>query len=158
VDFLVAEVDPEIGATLYASAGCYAGEADDAFLLEALGPYYAPILSDDPAAGLAMAKAWIDTVYPEFVQGLGLNGQVLMLPLEQAKPLIAHQLAVEGAGFLAYQYPGLFDPPPPHELLEALAGAGVDVAMAVCAPDFLGELEATIGWVNGRMSSSGVKP
>lgn len=160
VDFLLAEADPQLGWTLYASAGCYAGPADDDLLLLALGPYLAPVLSDDPGTGEAIAEAWIDTVMPQFVAGLGANGWVLTLPYDVGKPLIAHLLATEAQEYLAWKYAGVpgFDPPPPLELLEALASVGLDAARALCAPDFMAEIEATIGYVNGRMSAEGIFP
>jgi hypothetical protein len=81
---------------------------------------------------------------------------VLTLPLPQAKAVLAHQLALDGQGYLAWRYPGF--PVPPLEQLEALASDGLDAAMYVCAPDLMEEIEATTGWVNGRMSSGAVFP
>ena len=103
---------------------------------------------------------WIRAAEGPFVQGLGANGYVLTLPFDVAKAALAHQLAVEGRNYLAWRYAGVpgFDPPPPVELLEQLANVGLDAAMYVCAPDFMDELEATVGWVNGRMSSNGIFP
>ncbi len=157
VDLLLAQVDPELGGALYASAGCYLGTADDDFLVKALEPWMAPALPPQP---LRTAEQWIRAAEGPFVQGLAANGYVLTLPLPIAKAALAHQLALVGQEYLAWRYAGVpgFDPPPPVELLEQLANAGLDAAMYVCAPDFLDEIEATTGWVNGRMSSSGLVP
>lgn len=157
VDLLLAQADPEVGWALYASAGCYLGPADDDFLVKALVPSMAAAL---PSNATKTAEQWIRVAEGPFVQGLGANGYVLTLPFDVAKAALAHQLAVEGRNYLAWRYAGVpgFDPPPPVELLERLANAGLDAAMYVCAPDFMDELEATVGWVNGRMSSNGIFP
>jgi hypothetical protein len=157
VDLLLAQADPQLGGTLYASAGCYLGAADDDFLVQALVPWMAPALPPGPTKA---AEQWIRFAEAPFVQGLAANGYVLTLPFDVAKAALAHQLAVEGRNYLAWRYAGVpgFDPPPPVELLEQLANAGLDVAMFVCAPDYMDELEATVGWVNGRMSSNGISP
>ncbi|HET8538749.1 MAG TPA: hypothetical protein VFL83_02635 [Anaeromyxobacter sp.] len=159
VDFLLVQADPELGWTLYASAGCYAGPADDDLLYDALGLYFAAALSpEDPASRLPEVKAWIDAVERPFVEGLGANGYVLTLPYAVAKPLIAAQLAREGQEYLAWKYAGLLPPDLPFDLLVRLAEAGLDAAMPLCAPDFMDEIEATTGWVNGRMSALGIAP
>ncbi len=157
VDLLLAQADPQLGWTLYGSAGCYLGSADDDFLVEALEPWMTPALPPQPERS---AEQWIRAAEGPFVQSLAANGWVLTLPLPVAKAALAHQLAVEGRNYLAWRYAGVpgFDPPPAVELLEALANAGLDAAMYVCAPDFMDEIEATTGWVNGQMSSRGVVP
>ncbi len=157
VDLLLAQADPQLGWTLYGSAGCYLGPADDDFLVKALEPWMTPALPPEP---LKTAEEWIRAAEAPFVEGLGANGYVLTLPPPVAKAALAHQLAVEGRAYLAWRYAGVpgFDPPPPGELLEQLANVGLDAAMSVCAPDFMDEIEATTGWVNGRMSSKGLVP
>ncbi|HEX9052122.1 MAG TPA: hypothetical protein VF841_16445 [Anaeromyxobacter sp.] len=157
VDLLLAQADPQLGWTLYGSAGCYLGTADDDFLVKALVPWMAPAL---PPGATRSAEQWVRLAEAPFVRGLAANGYVLTLPFDVAKATLAHQLAVEGRSYLAWRYAGVpgFDPPPPVELLEQLASAGLDVAVAVCAPDVMGELEATTGWVNGRMSSNAISP
>ncbi len=153
VDLLLAQADPQLGWTLYASAGCYLGAADDDLLVKALVPWMDPALPPDHTK---TAEGWIRYAEGSFVQRLGANGYVLTLPLPYAKAVLAHQLALDGQGYLAWRYPGF--PVPPLEQLEALASAGLDAAMSVCAPDFMDEIEATGGWVNGRMSWSGISP
>ena len=159
VDFLLAQADPELPWTLYASAGCYAGKADDEFLYDALGLYFAAALSPaDPAAALPLAKDWIEKAEGPFVAGLGANGYLLSLPYEQAKPVLALQTAFAAQKYLAWRFPGLFNPMPTVAQLEPLVEQGLDGAMALCAPDFMDEIEATIGRVNGQMSSRGIVP
>lgn len=157
VDLLLLQVEPDLGWTLGESADCYLGDADDVFLAGALAPLMQPVL---PPGATMTAEQWIHAVEPQFVESLRANGELLKLPFPDAKAATAHLLAVEGAKYLAWRYQGVpgFDPPPPHELLEALASAGLDAALYVCAPDFMGEMEATIGWVNGRLSSTGIAP
>jgi hypothetical protein len=157
VDLLLAQADPQLGGTLYASAGCYLGQPDDDFLVAALEPWMTPAL---PPGASMTAEQWIRVAEAPFVESLAANGYVLTLPFPVAKAALAHQLAVEGRNYLAWRYAGVpgFDPPPPLELLEALANAGLDAAVYVCAPDFMDEIEATVGFVNGRMSSGDIFP
>jgi hypothetical protein len=154
VDFLLAEADPGLGETLARSAACYDPVNDPDLLVDALGPWFAPVLSDDPATGRAMAEAWIRAVEPRFVGGLGANGYVLSLPYDQGLQLIAHQTALQAADLLAWK--GL--PAPPFDDLVALITAGIEGARALCRPDFMDEIEATIGRVNGRLSAEGISP
>jgi len=155
VDFLLVEVDPELGVTLASSAACFDPVGDVDFLVYSLSPWLAPVLSADPVTGAVMAEAWIRTVTPPFVEGLGLNGYVLTLPYDVGMPLIAYQTAVQAIDYLAFR--GIPPPSDPMELVPLIA-AGIEGGRALCRPDFLGEIQATIGRVNGRMSSRGISP
>ncbi len=161
VDFLLAKADPQLGATLYGSSRCYLGGADDAFLAKALAPWMAPALAQlpdppaDPEGAVAQA---IRDVEGSFVAGLGQNGQLLAAPYEVGMPILAYQTAVQAQQYLTWRYPELFPEPPPLSLLVPLVEIGIDAAMQLCAPDFMDEIEATIGRVNGEMSSRGITP
>ncbi len=155
VDFLLADVDPGLGGTLAASAGCYAGDADDLLLWDALGPYLAPVLDpENPAAGLYAAKGWIDAVEPAFVDGLGFNGYALSLRNAEGRDLIVQATVAQAKQLLAYKHL----PAPDDLVLYQLIDGGISVAQLYCAGDFLDEIEATIGRVNGAMSSRGFVP
>lgn len=153
VDFLLAMVDPTLGPSLAEVAACYQQEADNAFLLRAMGPWFAPVLSDDPDTGLALAAYWIEAVTPPFVAQLGVNGEVLSLPYAQALPAFAELYAPFAVAYL--QAKGLDVDP---ALVQQLLMAGIHTAVQVCAADFKEEIDATIGRVNAQMSQRKLVP
>lgn len=148
VDFLVAEADPSVGPDLAATAACYDPANDPDFLVRSLLPF----LSEELPA--PMAEAITRVLLPQFVAGLAANGQVLAVPLEYGLPAIAWATALQSASYLEYK--GL--PAPPPEQLLPLILQGIQAGMELCRPDFMAELSATIGRVNGKMSSIGISP
>ena len=142
VDLLVVAAEPWIAADLMESADCPA-PAGVQILVDSLVPIFAPYV------GAEEAEALIRAVEPRYRQGLLLNGLALAQP--NARELLAGFIAAQAKVFL----PGPF---PPDEQLVALIDKALLLGMYLNAPDYLGELEATRGWVNGRLSSRGISP
>lgn len=148
VDFLLARADPGVGPALAATAACYDPASDPDFLVRALLPFLSRELPGP------LAEAMTRALLPQFVAGLAQNGQALAVPFEYGLPAIAWATAEQSASYLEYK--GL--PPPPPEQLYPLIVQGILQAMDLCRPDFMAEISATTGRVNGKMSSLGIRP
>ncbi len=145
VDLLVRSLDPAIGSKIMAAAYTRSNDVPGMFV--------------DAYAGDLAALAGLprDTVAQMIVASEGTSRAYLLgygwaLSQENALDLVAGGLARQGAAYLVSQgYP-----PVPEELLTQFAGQGIMAAMSLCAGDFQDEINATTGWVNGRLSSAGI--
>lgn len=148
VDFLLASVDPSVGPALVASTACPAPAGID-FLADALAPAFEPFVGAEAARSMVLGAA------PRFLAELRGTGFALMLPPDQGIPLVAAANAAQAEGLLGLP-PGALDPVRP--MLAAIAEYGIWRGMQLCAPDFLDEIGAMIGRVNGQTSARGISP
>lgn len=146
VDLLLAESDPSVAPALMQSAAC-PGPAGVGLLVDALVPAFSAVVPPE------VAEQMILTVEPQFRQGLYVNGAVLGRP--DAIQLLAQGTAGQAEAFLGLPS-GALDAV--RDQLAAIAAYGIWRGKALCAPDVLDEIEATIGLVNGRMSAKGISP
>jgi hypothetical protein len=91
----------------------------------------------------------------QFLPELGATGFVLTLPREVAIQAIATATASRAENFLGLP-PGALEPIRPQ--LVALCAGGIQGGILLTQDDFLDEIDATIGRVNGKMSSLGISP
>lgn len=154
IDVLVAGADPTVSADLMAATACWRPEgelpAQVALLLAAL----VPALAAD-VGGPDQAMQEIVNALPTFMGDMGGSGYVLGLPPDEAVAMFAEATAYRAEAFLGLP-PGSLEPIRPQ--LEAVASYGIWRGVQLCAPDFMAELEATIGRVNGRMSAQRISP
>ncbi len=149
VDLQLAAVDPSLGYDVMSSTGCET-PVPIAFIVGSL----APALASD-AGGEIEASAAIVNALQHFVPELFATGYVLTLPRPIAIQAIAQSAAANAEGLL-HLPPHALDPIRPQ--LVALCAAGIQGGMALTQDDFLDEIGATIGRVNGKMSSLGISP
>jgi hypothetical protein len=145
VDLLVKErLDPAVGEKVLASAQ-----------------------ARDPETWKLLARAWADDFAgtfggPEAAAGViqekeaELQAFLWWYGASLAADDALIQVSVVTAWVAARYLDALGLPPIPTEQLVGLVVFGVDAAMDLCRADFRRELAATVGWVNGRMSSNGV--
>jgi hypothetical protein len=153
IDILVAQADPTISQHLMAATACWAPEGEPPAQLLLLLESLVPELAKD--VGEATATAEILEALPAFLSDLGGTGWVLGLPPPAAVDTMAAITAGRAESFLGLP-PGYLDAIRPQ--LQQVAAYGISRGMALCAPDVMAELEATIGRVNGKMSSEGISP
>ena len=141
VDLLMLQLDPAVGEKLLASAM----DRDPSFptlLVAAWADSFAEVLGSRAAAVEAILA--YEAGLRQFLMAYGWA-----LSQPEALTLLAGQIAVMAEGYL-----GL--PPGSGVALVPLIEYGVQAGMNLCASDFQRELAATVGWVNGRISSNGV--
>jgi hypothetical protein len=149
VDLQLARLDPSLGYDVMASTGCEDPVGVD-FLVSSLGP----ALASDAGGELPAAAAIVNALQ-HFLPELSATGFALGLPTPVAIQAIAQSAAASAEGLLRLP-PHALDPIRPQ--LIALCAAGIQGGMALTQADFLDEIEATIGRVNGKMSSLGISP
>lgn len=142
VDFLVKAKDPEIGNKLFAAALNRSDEVTT-LLVNAYQDDFAVLagITETEAAGK------IEDAETNFQISMMAYGWALTQP--NALQLVAGGLADVGLIYL-----NLEDEWKP--ILTEVAQQGITAAMMLCKPDFERELQATKGWVNGKLSSAGV--
>ncbi len=141
VDMLVLKIDPNVGNKIFTAAYSRSDQVP-ALLVRAFGADFSAITGDPQNIGQLIFAA--EGAFRVSTMGYGW---ALMQP--NAFDLVAQGLATNGATYL-----GL--PPEAVPSLVPLVKQGMAVAMMICAPDFKRELQATTGWVNGRLSSKGI--
>jgi hypothetical protein len=145
VDFLVRSLDPSIGNKIMAAA-YFRSDEIPGMLVTAYRDDLSALsgLSGDVVAQMITES---ENAKRQYLMGYGWA-----MSQENALDLVAAGLAHQGVAYLASQgYP-----PIPEEVLTPIAKQGIIAAMSLCAGDFEGEVRATTGWVNGKLSSNGV--
>lgn len=155
MDLLLAEAEPSLGARMIEAASLapfpgYAcpGPAGTRVLVDTLFPHVAAILGDDLAEETILEA---DIVSRRVLFALG---SALAQPTATARrDAVAVLVASLAGAFL-----GPLPPEVTPEYLTALVAQLLDAGKMVAAGDLMGEIEATIGRVNGKMSSLGIAP
>jgi hypothetical protein len=142
VDFLVLGKDPAIGSKLMNAAYFRSDEAPE-LLARAYKDDFALLAGTTEAA----AESAITSAEAYFRGYMMAYGYALTQP--NALDLVAGGLADVGLTYLNLD-------PSWKPLLMQVAKQGITAAMLLCQPDFERELQATRGWVNGKLSSAGV--
>lgn len=88
------------------------------------------------------------------MEGLGFNGYALSLRNATGRDLVVQATVAQAKQLLAFRHL----PAPDDVTLHALIDGGISIAQLHCAGDFLDEIEATTGRVNGAMSARGFVP
>ncbi len=143
VDDLLVVRDPTLPPLLMQTA-LARDPAVPELLARALAPDLAPFFGSEAAAAgrIVLAEA-------AFRQGTIAYGWALAQP--NARLLVAAGIGDQAEAFL-----GL--PAGSGEALVPLIDWAVGQAMVLCAPDFMRELEATRGWMQGRLMRHGLRP
>lgn len=142
IDLLVAGVDPQIGQDLMASTACPT-PAGVQLLVDALLPVFGQYLPPP------LAEELIRKGEPAYRADQAGYGWVLTQP--NARAYLAAYVAQLAAGFLPNP------PEDPTQLVPLIDGALL-YGMFLTQSDFLGELDATVGRVNGQMSVRKIVP
>jgi len=137
VDFLVLSKDPTIGYKLMAAADYRSTKIPD-LLANAYKEGFAPL-----TGGIESAAVVIKGAEDYFNASMKAYGGALTQ--DNGLELVAEGLAAVGVVYL-----GLDDSWIPD--LTSIAAVGILAAMELCAPDFERELQATTGWINGKLS------
>ena len=150
VDLLLADADPSLGAALAQSAAC-AVPADPAVLLGTLVPEVELILPQF-GADAALAPAVVGNAYGISHWLVGQLGGVLSLPTDELR----HDAMAELLSQLAPTIlgPGGKTPAELKPVIVQMLGLGKTITQC----DFMAEIDATIGRVNGKMNSLGIAP
>jgi hypothetical protein len=142
VDFLILEKDPAIGSKLMSAAFFRSNEVPT-LLVNAYQDDFADLAGITETA----AASIITTAEANFQISMINYGWALTQP--NALDLVAQGLASIGVIYL-----GL--PLGSETILTPVAKSGIQAAMMLCKPDFEREIKADTGWVNGKLSASGV--
>ena len=146
-DLLVKRIDPHIGDKLVAAALLRNSEFPS-LLVKAYGGDLAAFAGISlPDAAKLIADAEMEFRKTILVYGQTLtndNGTALRLLSEQGATLAAATLASRGIIL------------PDGVDLRPIIRLGIAKAMVDCAPDFYGELAATVGFVDGQLKSHGI--
>ncbi len=146
VDFLVRGLDPAIGNKI--SAAAYSrSDAIPAMLVDAYAGDLAALIGEPDPGVVAQMIVGSESTSRSYLLAYGWA-----LGQSNALDLVAAGLAHQGAGYLALK--GI--PPIPEPVLAQVAKQGIMAAMSLCAADFQDEIQATTGWVNGKLSSAGI--
>ncbi len=141
VDLLVRGLDPSIGEKLMAAAYHRSDEVA-ALLVRSYAADFSGL-----AGSAENAAQTITTAESKF--RATLMGYGWALTQNNALDLLAGPLAKIGVSYLDL-------PAGSEAALVPTVKQGIGAAMMLCAPDFERELRATIGWVNGNLSSAGI--
>jgi hypothetical protein len=155
VDLLLAEADPSLGPAMVESASLAplpglscADPAGTRVVVATLAPYVAALVGDDLAEAVILQG---DGVQRQVTFALG---SALAQPTAEGRRDAVAALVAQLAG----SFLGPLPPEVTPELLQALVAQILDAGKLVVAPDLMDELDATIGRVNGKMSSLGISP
>uniref|UniRef100_A0A831XE86 Uncharacterized protein n=1 Tax=Geobacter metallireducens TaxID=28232 RepID=A0A831XE86_GEOME len=146
-DILLKRIDPHIGEKIIISA---LGRSPE-FPLLLVKAYGEGLASTAGMSGLEASRLIIATEM-EFRKTMIAYGQALTMDEATALQLFAEQLAALSTGFLAAYGIVL----PDGVDLVPLAKAGIQGAMLLCAPDFSGEVAATVEEVALQLKAHGV--
>lgn len=144
VDLLVLNLDPAVGTKLMAAAD---GRSDavPALLVRSFAGDLAPV-----TGSAEQAEALVRDAENGFRTYMWSHGFALTQP--NALDLVAAELAQQAGAYFDY----LGVPRLPFNVSFLIAKQGIMASMWLCAGDFEGELRATTGWVNGRLSSEAI--
>jgi hypothetical protein len=140
VDFLVRSMDPSIGNKLMAAANSRSDEVPT-LLVNAYKDDFSALAGSPENAALLIAAAEGQFRYSMMLYGFALTQ-------DNALDLVAEGMAAVGAEYLGM--------PGSEAALVPVVKQGIFAAMTLCAPDFERELQASTGWVNGKLSSNGI--
>lgn len=148
VDLLIKRQEASIGQKIVSSA-LYRSPRFPSLLVSA----YAQDLSEFAGISFSEAEKFITTVEKEFRKSIMLYGQSLQQDEEPAIGLIAGQTADVAESFL-----GLYDIQIPltKEEIVALVVDYMNLAISICEPDYLGEINATANFVEEQLRGHGV--
>lgn len=141
IDFLVRAKDPAIGNKLMAAA-LFRSDEVPTLLVNAYQNEFAAFAGSPENAAQIIATA--EGNFRAVMMGYGWA-----LTQANALDLVSDALASTGVSYL-----GL--PPGSETILAPVAKQGIAAAMMLCTPDFEREIQATQGWVNGKLSAAGV--
>lgn len=141
VDLLMLQVDPALGAKLMAAAAMR-DPSVPAMLEVAWADAFAEVVGSK-AAAVQIIRAY-EAGLREFLMAYGWA-----LSQPDALEILSGQIAIIAEGYL-----GL--PPGAGAPLVPLIEQGILAGMALSAPGFLQEIEATTTWVAGNMAAAGV--
>jgi hypothetical protein len=155
IDLVLAEQDPGLGTAMMAASSLIPVEgqrcaepAPPRVLLATLAPHVAEVVGDDLADAVIMQG---DAAARQVA--LALGAALAQPTSDERRDGVAALVATLATGFLGPLPPELDD-----AQLRALVAQILDAGKAVVVADLMTEIEATIGRVNGKMSSLGIAP
>lgn len=136
-DILILKADPAIGEKIITA--CLLRSDDfPALLASVMGPDW---------------KAEVYAADKEFRRTMTLYGAAMTQGREPAIKAFAEQLGQLGADFIKY----FGGPEIAPDLAKGLAEYGIRQALALCGPDYLGEVNATVSFVKANLAAHGVR-
>jgi hypothetical protein len=141
IDLAVARIDPAVGGDLFVAGYACPGPGSE-LLVKAWEPIFSNYASGDIAAKIREA----DSDYHQWVAAYGMA-----LQQPNAQQLVAGAVAKVAIEFLRLPQEYL---PAVTQLIDGALGQGQQLVAA----DLQAELDATVGWVNGRMSALKITP
>jgi hypothetical protein len=147
VDILIQRTDPLIGQKIM-SAALLRSPQFPRLLVKVYGQDFAAFAGITPAE----AAVFIISTEREFRKSIALYGLALSQDEETAIQLIAEQTADLAGTFLG----GYGIPLPPKEQIIEMVVGYMTLAISICEPDYLGEVKATIRFVDHNLAAHGI--